>query len=524
MKMHEYNRALDLRQLHQMIQEYRSNDTLNTAILTDIGQQQRHHTDQAAYYLSEAGYFDAKAGRLQSLSDSRLRELRGMRTALFDRDGAEVGVFRAGVVAEANADRARKQLETRQLADFDRLLETGLAVTREQVDQIRAERAVQTAERRALVGRENVYRAQDRTSNLMARAIGYRGRTLDAQAATEEEKLSLVRAQRQSTIRQQEQVKPLYRAQAARLGAEARLTATGHAQRLQGRAMELEQETGAIAASGAARGHTGSFQRVRTAMAEQAAARDVERFELENDVAELQLAQDAVQIRKDYEAEWGRLDVQRKQINVAERQAIAGAAKVREGHAELSVEGGRLAERRAGTELARGETAVDRARINAALAQLDTRSAEVADVQARLRSRTEQGKLAVGVQTAERTGRGRVRTRQLDLAGRREALITAQDRARGEEIAREGIQTTEAKAQATLSEARARRSRAGELRSKAGLEVDKTRTQERVRLENLAEAVVRWQITNLPAASEYKSGGGPSKLGILMQGLATVFG
>ena len=525
MKMHEYNRALDLRQLQQMVQEFRSNDRLNTVISTDIARQKTFHTDQAAYYLSEAGYYAAKSGRIQALSNSRLRELRALRTAVNARDEAEIGVFRAGIVAETAANRERRLLEERQTADFTTLLRTGLAVTTEQGEQITAERAVQTARRTAVTGREGVLTAQDRTSALMTTALTERGELIAGQRLVASAQATSAAAQTAAVAAQRPYPARTRTAAMGTFFAERRLSREGHAQRVQARGQELAQEVGAIEASGAARGHTGSFQAVRAAQAEQAAARDVERFELENDVQEMQLAQRRVQINREFVTETGRLGVAGAQATVAARQAAVGALRADVATAELGVERGRLAERRAETKATRKDYAVEKARITAAEKQLDTRAAEVTNVQAQLRARTAQGKQEVGVRKKEREARVKVGQKQLTLATKRAELLTAQDTARQEEITREGIQTTEAKAAATLSAARSRRERAQQLRQKSALDVDKKRVDERVRLENLAEAVVRWQISNLPAASEYKAGGqGPSRLGIFLQGLASVFG
>lgn len=525
MKMHEYNRALDLRQLQQMMQEFRSNDRLNTVINTDITNQKQFHTDQAAYYLSEAGYYDAKAGRIQSLSNSRLRELRALRTAINARDEAEIGVFRAGIVAETAANRERRLLEERQTADFTTLLRTGLAVTTEQGEQITAERAVQTARRTAVTGREGVLTEQDRTSGLMATALTQRGRLIAGQRQVASAQFSAASAQATAVEAQVPFVERTRRAGMDTFYAERRLSRAGHAQRVQARGQELAQEVGAIEASGAARGHTGSFQAVRAAQAEQAAARDVARFELENDVQEMQLAQRRVAINREFTAETGRLGVARRQADVAAKQATAATLRADVASAELGVERGRLAERRAETGAARKDYAVEKARITAAEKQLDTRAAEVTNIQAQLRSRAAQGKQEVKIREKERLARVAVGREQLKLATKRAELLTAQDTARAEEITREGIETTEAKAAATLSAARSRRERAQELRQKSALDVDKKRVDERVRLENLAEAVVRWQISNLPSAKEYEAGReGPSRLGIFLQGLATVFG
>ena len=521
----EFDREKMLRQLRLTQRGYAANDAIFSAQQSDLLAELSFLQANADYFRSEMGYQDARKGRLTLLSESRIRELRGLRKANFDLGAAQVGADRARIAAEAAVDRQRGRLEGMQEADLRTALIRGTAV------QTARSRAI-SSERAAFVAQGDVLDAQAGAGRAtLARIHGSRGR-VQREARLADEQLATGRIRGASVLRQQRFTAPTRDARRASvaagratLGGEAALRDVAATHRREARTQQLTQEVGEAAVSGAVRGHTGSYQEVRAAVAEQEFERDMARFAVEDKVESLKLVQrdreldqQAIAVEKEHAAEVGRLDVAAGEARVSQRQALVAQARAGEAGLGLDVE---LEQAR----VSRRRVTADRARVAAGLKQLQVRDAEVRQVQDRLRATTRQGLQGLKVEEAARTGRGQVRAAELTVASRRNALVSAQSRAVGEQITREGVELQEQHAVATLARARSARSRARELRERAVTQnVESVKLGEKIKLQNFAEAITRWQIQNLPSAKDYEKRGSPSDLSLIFQGLELLFG
>ena len=120
-----------------------------------------------------------------------------------------------------------------------------------------------------------------------------------------------------------------------RIGAERAVVARSGALRVQTRAEQAVQEMGAGAVSGAARGMRGSYRRTTAARAMQEAVRDIELYQLEDGLRQIQLSEQAAKL------EATGVDVEHR---AAQEQARIDTAQARTGEAQVRlIQGGRTA-------------------------------------------------------------------------------------------------------------------------------------------------------------------------------------
>ena len=572
------------RQIRLTLQQHRSNGVIFAAQQTDLARQSAFLQANAAYFTREMAYYAAKVGRLQTLAQSRINEMSDLRDARKDVGNAEVGVSRARIAAEAAVDTRLATLARYQHEDFTTLERTAGAVQTARdtaISQQRlalaaelgvptAQEAVTTAERARLAGsrtrltaeggvvtaQAGVTAAQRRRIAGSRQRLTAEGAVATAQAAQAQAEMAAVGAERPYVQRTATGRRAAVTAGRATLQAERRLLATGSEQRRMERAQQRSQEVAGAQISGAVRGHTGSFQTVRAAVAEQQYTRDLARFELEDQLESRKLMQrdraldvELTAIDRQEAVETARLGVggtAERAATVAAKQAAAAQARVAEGRlgldvqvkeadvstkqqvakrAQLVEEGLGLDVRGKQADLADKRSAADRARTKAAQKRLDVEEKEVDNVQAEITARARQGRERVAVEEAGRLARINTRRFQTIAADKQAELVAAQMRSADKQIARERTKLTEDVAVSNLSWARSVRSRDRELRDKQHLDnVEKLQLREKVKIDNLAETIVNWQRGALPSANEYEKRGSPSDLSLIFQGLELLFG
>ena len=541
-EMHEYNRALDLHKLMLRYKEFRANKAITDAERADLLKDMTQQENNAKFHDTEAAYHLARVGRLETLSASRIRALQADYRANYKLGVAELGVRATELRTEASVLEAQRLLYAQQTSDLDELLRLGRLTGTAQTRQVAAERTAIGRRSNLFTQRQAGIAAGERTTTAMARRIattrtriGREGGVASAQLTRAGAMASNVQAQQSLTGGTLAAGRAQVAAGRAVLGAEASAQRLGARQRMEARTEQLGQEVASAEVSGAARGHTGSFQAVREAEAEQAFARDVARFELEDQVAELNLAQRdadlsaaAHEVERRHVAEVGRLDVSAKEAAVATQQAMAAQARVTEQTSGLGVETAQLGERRAASATERAQLSIDRALQTAAYRQLDAKQAQINQVQDQLRSRVETGKREVAVREAQRAGevtalgdeqRG---TGRWGVRSKQQAVVEAQ-RTRGREaVTQDETELEEAKARAGQDRSRSILQAQQQRRDKGRTSLEREKIRQEDLLQELAEGITRWQIQNLPKASDYKSTGRQSDLGLFLSGLASL--
>ena len=496
MKMHEYNRALDLHKLRLLQQEHSAAAGLRSLerrdMLADIGLIDANYN----FLVQEAGFQALEHGRIGRLSQSRIREMTAMRDAEWDLGRAQLGEYRADLTRQRNVYAAQATLEQMQSADLDRAFGLGMAT-------IGARRSVLGLERGVLGART----AQIGTARAR---VGEETRLAMAQADVATAEGQAVAAQRAFLEPTRMAQRRTLAAQQAVVGGEAALQAVGARQRLAERRSQLEGEVGTARAAEAVRGVSGSFSAVRAAEAEQRYRRDVERFQLEDEVAELKLAQTSAQIGE------RQLAVEREHAGQVTALGTA-AARARAAGQGARVSMARARESAAGLD-------VESAQVQVGLGQLEVKAAELNQTQESLRSQTAQGQQQIAIRAADREGRQAMLTAAGQVADRRQQLLRAQRGAATERIGRERIETQSALGRAALSERRSLLQAREARRQRGRKQLDMAQLDSQHRLEGLAATVVDWQVENLPSTKEYRGGGGPSGMSIFLQGLTTLLG
>ena len=523
-KVAEYNRAKAMHQLYLRRQEQRANDVLNSLSRADLGRDIALHEANADYYTSEAGYQDAAMGRMRMQSASQIREMQLMRTANFNMGVAELGEYRAGLRRSAGILAAQATLYRQQTADFATARRLGDATFAARSTQNAAEQAAMRA-RYGITTAGATLLTQRRAGLTATRArIGGEHAVATRQMATATAQRGLVRTQ-------QAQRDPVFRSRLATIEAGratnvAQMGLQGEAarQRRMGRQEAFGAEVGAAEVSGAARGFTGSFQQLREAEAEQALTRDLRLYAMEDAVErsrlleeQQQLAQAEVDLRAEDRIKRAQLGVEEQQARTAQKQAALLTLRADESLAGLNIEGGRIG-------VAAAEQAAERKVVDAGLRRLEANAKDITEQKDALRARTTQGAQAVAVREAERTGTAGVLTAQQEVARKRNALISAQSQAVGEQVQRAQRQLTEELAVAGLAKAKTLLSARRERREAGRKELEQRGIDEEVWLQDAAEVITRWQIANLPSADEYeKAGNQQSDVMLLLSGIASWF-
>ena len=299
----------------------------------------------------------------------------------------------------------------------------------------------------------------------------------------------------------------------ATLGGERDLVALGHALRVGERRRETRRDIGEAAASGAARGFTGSYQALRAAEAEQAEARDLRLFEQEYAVENLRLAQRDAELDASLEV----LDIEEiEKYDTGVAEARVGLARER---ATLSV--AQAAEAQAGLTTDERRVALAQRNIAVTSAKLAQAERSVEETSVNLRSRVRIGQRTADVEQARIAGeRPRIGARQL-AADRQRDLLGVQYQAVGEQIARERTARDRDVAGREIERTRSLL-QAGQARRAAGQKATDIKiVDQEARVQSYAELITNLQLKNLPSAEEYKrTSGAPSNAALIFSGIA----
>ena len=249
-----------------------------------------------------------------------------------------------------------------------------------------------------------------------------------------------------------------------RIDAERVVAARGGALRIQARAEQAVQESGAGAVSGAARGMRGSYRQTTATRAAVEAARDIELYRLEDGLRQLQLSEQegrrhlaGIEAGTRYEQEVARLGTEGARTTEAQARIIAGG---REARAGFDVAGERL----------RTEHAV--------LGQREALTAAAGDLHTQRRWQLYEGK--------ERM--------------RREGLVE-----------QAGLSLQEARAK--LGKGAAKRTAA-----RAGIAAQERTYEEQ--LGSMAEQIQEWQLKQLPSLPDYEAMGTRNALSMVFRTVA----
>ena len=580
MKMHEYNRRVDLDKLNFMKREQAANDAIWRAERADLAADKLIHDAAYRYYGTEMAYQDARKGRIRSLTASTIRELTALRNA-----EANLGIAQKALTdRELNREQAvlvaQKTLFDYQDADYQSALRLGTALTTARTAQLASERLANAAGQRALTAqagvigaqtteitragavltaRSGLHAAQGRTATAMGARLTAAAGRIGTERTAATEGLEQAQLQRRGVLAMRQYLASRHAGRTATLGAagralagEAGLQQLASRQRLTARRQQYGQEVGEAAVSGAARGFTGSFQAVQQAQAQQRLEDDMARFRAEDHAQSLQIAHRSAEIAE--QSHLAHIQLVEGQWDSAVREAAADTAVARarvalsttgEATADVAVQRAQLAERvaRTGVEVAQvqsdwaglttrgreltaktAQVAYQQAQMAAGVKALDAKGAEIAQVQDRLRASTRQGRQQRVVAEIERAHQYAALGDRRNVAQRQRELVTARYAQGTERILREGTQQLEELAVADLAKARSQLSAKKETREKGRTELQRQKIGQEIWLQNFAETMTRWQASNLPSADEYKSTGRQSPLGAILSGIATILG